>query len=106
MNWGAVRVLGENPLETAPVDADRSPPSDSVRPEEWSCRGDLPGHERPAEWRPSVRFDKDGVVVTFHAFTELVQQTICRHVDRYEAGRYRPGCTDFEIATGGLGYIP
>jgi hypothetical protein len=77
-----------------------------VAPDEWSWRGDLWGNESPEEWRPSVRFDEDSVVVTFHAFTALGGETISRHVDRYQRGRYRPECAEFEIATGGLGYIP
>jgi hypothetical protein len=106
VNWGAVTVLGENPLEAPPADSGSDLLSDSVAPEEWSWRDDLWGHERPEEWRPSVRFDEDSVVVTFHAFTALGGETISRHVDRYRRGRYRPECAEFEIATGGLGYIP
>jgi hypothetical protein len=63
------------------------------------------GNPPPKIWRPSCTFDFDGVTVAFLTRSELGENAISMHVDRYGRGSTRFESEVTTIATGGGGFV-
>lgn len=100
--WHAHVVLDKEPAmgEFAPEPEVDSPfPTQPMGdPEEWKWNED-----RPRDWRPQVKMEKDKVVVTFYTYCGLHPEGYHRHTDTYRRGKYRARTEDKQVAEGTQG---
>lgn len=99
-SWGTHTVLGANPWNPT-KDKKRSDVAQWMTPvSEWAW-----SQRPPKAWSPSVTEADDGVVVRFYTFSQLGQEGIYGHTDKYKAGSYRFESDRQEIATGPGGVV-
>jgi len=106
-SWGTHHLLGCNPFALTESDRQRvdrhggpDAPLSSSNETQWTWL-----EAKPKEWRPSVTMANAGVTVTFHTFSGLGYERICRHEDVYGATGYCFENTYTELAHGPAGYV-
>ena len=67
---------------------------------EWKWRG-----QRPTTWEPMVEIAKRSVRVRFFTYNRLIRESIIRHEDTFNVGRYSFKAKTVTIATGPGGTI-
>lgn len=100
--WHTHVILDQEPTagEFAPEPEDGTPfPRQPMGdPEEWKWNED-----RPREWRPQVKMEKEKVIVTFYTYSGLDPEGYHRHTDTYKRGKYRARTEDKQVAEGTQG---
>lgn len=104
VSWGVEEILWRSPfldwaaLQETTSESWHLSPDDERSEWEW-------GNPPPKIWRPSCTFDFDGVTVAFLTRSELGENAISMHVDRYGRGSTRFESEVTTIATGGGGFV-
>ncbi|HWA98736.1 MAG TPA: hypothetical protein VG713_09600 [Pirellulales bacterium] len=98
-NWMTHVVLDDNPLGIPVVGNDDIMQRPSGKPDQWKWLD-----AEPKAWAPEVSVENDRVLVTFYTYSGLYKQTIYRHVDTYEPGKYLATSEDKAIAEGPPGF--
>ena len=85
-----------------------------VLPKEWEAALNLPSTEKglwtwlpdePQVWGPTFKSNQNEMMIQFLTYTELGQERIVRHTDRYQRGQYLPQRDSVVVGTGKGGYI-
>jgi len=103
MTWNTHTILDKEPVfdELAVEDDEifrRQPLSDTA---DWKWNED-----RPRDWSPQVKVEKDRVTVTFYSYSALYTEGFYRHTDIYRRGQFRARTEDKQIAVGMGGIAP
>jgi hypothetical protein len=99
-DWSTHTILDCNPLSTRRARRETGLGIPSGEPEQWTW-----AEPEPADWKPHVVEDADGVSVVFFTFSGLGTETIFRQTDRFARGTCRFTTDRKEIATGPGGFV-
>jgi len=99
-DWSTHTILDCNPLSTRRASRETGHAMPSGEPEQWTW-----AEPEPAEWKPHVVEEADGVTVVFYTFSGLGTETIFRQTDRFTRGTYRFATDRKEIAIGPGGFV-
>jgi hypothetical protein len=103
MKWNTHTILDKEPRpdDLAKEEDEIFSKSPLGDPDEWTWKED-----RPRDWSPQVRLEKDRVTVTFYSYSPLYTEGFYRHTDVYRRGMYRARSEDKQIAEGTAGIAP
>ena len=99
VQWGKCVVLDSDPWLPFATKASSVTAGPSGTKQDWQWLDEL-----PADWRPTVGFDEDGVMVVLYAYSGLGSQRILRIVDTYQRGEYTPDCEEKNVGIGPAGF--
>jgi len=99
-DWSTHTILDCNSLSNRQARRETGHDMPSGEPEQWTW-----AEPEPAEWKPHVVEDADGVSVVFFTFSGLGTETIFRQTDRFARGTCRFTTDRKEIATGPGGFV-